>query len=74
MTWGTYAYICKLCDHRVAIHTSPRGDDPFSCKLCGCEITDDSPMRSLTKPQYRDYKQTHPEDTGWLSPDPRWED
>lgn len=58
---GPYAFLCKACNHRVVLHVSG-GEPPFHCKLCGCQIDRDSPMRGLTKRQYEAYRLKHPED------------
>lgn len=61
---GAYAFICRLCDHRVVFHTSPVEDlhkGLYSCQLCDCVITQDSPVKELTKGQYEAWKVNHQE-------------
>lgn len=44
-----YAWICRHCEHRVALHTLREGDGLYQCP-CGCNIDgDQSEMYGVDK-------------------------
>ena len=52
---SAYAYVCRSCGHLATQHLLIEGGElvagPYRC-VCGCEIRQDVPMRSLSREQY----------------------
>ena len=51
-----HGHQCYACNHLGSRHLLQRGGDlrqgPYRCMDCGCQVTQDTPMRPLSRREY----------------------